>query len=199
MSPGGQRRLVLASGSPRRRELLAAMGWSFEVRPVDLDESPWPGEDAAAYVGRLALAKARAAMSRPENAGALVLGADTVVALGGELLGKPSDGEDAKRMLRQLAGRRHEVLTGVALLDGEREWLEVARTRVEMAPLSDQEIADYVATGEPMDKAGSYAVQGRGGLFVAAIDGSYSNVVGLPVTVVYKMLLAAGGPSPLRA
>ena len=191
------RRLVLASGSPRRRELLAALGWSFEVRPVDLDETAWPGEDAAAYVGRLALEKARAAMRVPANEGALVLGADTVVALDGELLGKPRDEEDARRMLRQLSGRRHEVLTGVALLDGDREWLEIARTKVDFAPLSDQEIADYVRSGEPMDKAGAYAVQGLGGLFVAAIDGSYSNVVGLPVTVVYKMLQAAGGPSPL--
>jgi septum formation protein len=197
-APG--RRLILASGSPRRRELLAAMGWSFLVRPVELDESPFPGEDAAAYVGRLALAKARAAaeLAASEAPGALVLGADTVVALECELFGKPKDPVDARRMLRRLSGRRHQVLTGVALLDGEREWLEVARTTVEIAPLSEQEIELYVATGEPLDKAGAYAVQGRGALFVSALEGNYSNVVGLPLPVVYRLLLAAGGPGPFE-
>jgi septum formation protein len=197
-APG--RRLILASGSPRRRELLAAMGWSFLVRPVELDESPFPGEDAAAYVGRLALAKARAAaeLAASEAPGALVLGADTVVALECELFGKPQDPADARRMLRRLSGRRHQVLTGVALLDGEREWLEVARTTVEIAPLSEQEIELYVATGEPLDKAGAYAVQGRGALFVSALEGNYSNVVGLPLPVVYRLLLAAGGPGPFE-
>jgi septum formation protein len=194
------RRLILASGSPRRRELLAAMGWTFLVRPVELDESPFPGEDAAAYVGRLALAKARAAAEQAaaEAPDALVLGADTVVALEGELFGKPQDPADARRMLRRLSGRRHQVLTGVALLDGEREWLEVARTAVEIAPLSEQEIELYVATGEPLDKAGAYAVQGRGALFVSALEGNYSNVVGLPLPVVYRLLLAAGGPGPFE-
>jgi septum formation protein len=197
-APG--RRLILASGSPRRRELLAAMGWSFLVRPVELDESPFPGEDAAAYVGRLALAKARAAaeLAASEAPGVLVLGADTVVALECELFGKPKDPVDARRMLRRLSGRRHQVLTGVALLDGEREWLEVARTTVEIAPLSEQEIELYVATGEPLDKAGAYAVQGRGALFVSALEGNYSNVVGLPLPVVYRLLLAAGGPGPFE-
>jgi septum formation protein len=197
-APG--RRLILASGSPRRRELLAAMGWSFLVLPVELDESPFPGEDAAAYVGRLALAKARAAaeLAASEAPGALVLGADTVVALECELFGKPKDPVDARRMLRRLSGRRHQVLTGVALLDGEREWLEVARTTVEIAPLSEQEIELYVATGEPLDKAGAYAVQGRGALFVSALEGNYSNVVGLPLPVVYRLLLAAGGPGPFE-
>ncbi len=194
--PSLERRLVLASGSPRRSELLAAMGWQFEVRPVDLDESSLPGEDAIAYVGRLALAKARHAAEMPENEGALVLGADTVVALGNELFGKPRDAGDAARMLRQLSGRRHEVLTGVALVAGGREWLEVATTAVEMAALSEEEIAHYVQSGEPMDKAGAYAVQGRGALFVVAIEGNYSNVVGLPLPVVYRLLQAAGGPSP---
>lgn len=193
------RRLVLASGSPRRREMLEGLGLRFEVRPVDLDESPLPGEDPAAYVGRLALAKARAAAGQAENEGALVLGADTVVVVDGELLGKPSDPADAARMLRQIAGRRHQVFTGVALLDGDREWLEIARTGVEMAALSDQEIARYVASGEPLDKAGAYAVQGRGSLFVKALDGNYSNVVGLPLPVVYQLLQAAGGPDPLLA
>lgn len=192
------RQLILASASPRRRELLEAMGWRFLVRPVELDESPFPGEDAAAYVGRLALEKARAAAARAatESPDALVLGADTVVALECELFGKPKDPADARLMLRRLAGRRHQVLTGVALLDGEREWLEVARTEVQMAPLSEQEIELYVETGEPLDKAGAYAVQGRGALFVSALDGNYSNVVGLPLPVVYRLLLAAGGPSP---
>lgn len=193
------RELVLASGSPRRREMLEGLGLQFAVRPAEIDESPLPGEDAEAYVGRLALAKAREAALRPENAGALVLAADTVVVVDCELLGKPSDGEDAARMLRKLAGRRHDVLTGVALLDGEREWLEVARTQVEFAALSETEIALYVASGEPMDKAGAYAVQGRGALFVTAVDGNYSNVVGLPLPVVYRLLQAAGGPDPLAA
>lgn len=192
-----KRPLVLASGSPRRREMLAAMGFSFEVRPAELDESPLPGEDAAAYVGRLALAKARATAATLPGSGALVLGADTVVTLDGELLGKPQDEADARRMLRLLAGRRHQVLTGVALLDGEREWLEVAKTEVEIAPLSEAEIAGYVASGECRDKAGAYAVQGLGGLFVTRIDGNYSNVVGLPLPLVYRLLRAAGGPDPL--
>lgn len=193
-----ERRLVLASASPRRRELLAAMGWNFVVQPAPIDESPLRGEDATAYVGRLALAKARHAAAGAESAGALVLGADTVVVVDNELLGKPSDEEDARRMLRLLAGRQHEVLTGVALVDGDREWLEIERTKVEMAALRENEIALYVASGEPMDKAGAYAVQGLGALFVTRLEGNYSNVVGLPLPVVYRLLEAAGAPNPLQ-
>jgi nucleoside triphosphate pyrophosphatase len=174
--------LVLASSSPRRRELLAGLGLAFTIRPVDLDETPLPGETPAACVRRLATGKA-AARAAP---GELVLAADTLVVLGDELLGKPRDPEDARRMLGRIAGREHTVLTGVALEevaeDGEvRRTATVESSRVRMAAMSEEEIAWYVATGEPLDKAGSYAVQGLGALFVEEVFGNYTNVVGLPL------------------
>ncbi|MEO1085892.1 MAG: Maf family protein, partial [Acidobacteriota bacterium] len=146
------KRLILASGSPRRRELLAGLGIHPEVRPVDIDESPHPGEDASTYVARLAEEKAR---ERAEP-GELILAADTVVAVDGELLGKPADADDARRMLRRLSGRGHEVLTGVALYDpaADRIEVEVVSTAVYFNPLADREIDWYVNGGEPMDKAG---------------------------------------------
>jgi septum formation protein len=178
--------VVLASASPRRQELLTAAGIPFEVLPVDVDETPLDGELPEEHVRRLALAKAEAALARrPE---AVVLGADTIVVAGGRILGKPRDAEDAARMLRALAGRAHEVLTGVALSSVRGTMFELERTRVWFAPLSDQEIADYVASGEPRDKAGAYAIQGLAARFVVRIDGSYSNVVGLPVALVYRLL-----------
>jgi len=178
--------LVLASASPRRRELLAAAGIAFEVLPVDLDETPLDGELPEAHVRRLALAKAEAARAqRPE---AVVLGADTIVVAAGRILGKPRDAEDAAWMLRTLAGRAHEVLTGVAVAGVRGCTVELERTRVWFAPLSDQEIGDYVGSGEPRDKAGAYAIQGLASKFVLRIDGSYSNVVGLPVALVYRLL-----------
>ena len=198
----GQRSLILASASPRRRELLAGLGLRFEVRSADVDETPLPGEQAEPYVVRLAREKA-GAVARP---GELVLAADTTVVVDGEILGKPLDADDARRMLRQLAGREHEVLTGIALFElGHLDDLDnpengsAGRTaaradlsRVRIAPLTDEEIDWYVATGEPMDKAGAYGIQGLGSLFVEAVDGNYTNVVGLPVPAVYRLFAELG-------
>ena len=155
-----------------------------------MDETPRPGEEPGAYVLRLAREKAQAA-ARP---GELVLAADTTVVIDGEILGKPRDDEDAGRMLRLLAGREHEVLTGVALFEADAGHLaaRVDRSGVRMAPLSEAELAWYVATGEPRDKAGAYAIQGLGSLFVEAVSGNYSNVVGLPVPVVYRLFAELG-------
>ena len=187
-------RLVLASGSPRRRDLLNGLGLDFVVRPVDLDESVHPGEEPVGYVRRLAREKARA---RAE-AGEILLAADTIVVLDGEILGKPSDPEHACRMLGRMAGRRHQVLTGVAVYlpasDGEdeREVVTVERTSVEIAPLSPKRIAEYVATGEPLDKAGSYGIQGLGALLVETIEGNYTNVVGLPLPATARLFRDVG-------
>ncbi len=184
------RDLVLASGSPRRREILERLGFEFTVRPVDIDESPVSGEVPGDYVLRLARAKARAAA----RAGELVLAADTIVAIGGEILGKPRDAGHARVMLERLSGKEHQVHTGVALCDLERalQLAVVESTQVRFAALSAQEIDWYVATGEPLDKAGAYAVQGCGALFVEAVSGSYSSVVGLPVATTYRLLRRAG-------
>ena len=184
---------MLASASPRRRELLASVGLEpTQVRPADIDESPLPGEQAEAYVLRLAQGKARAIA----HAGELVLAADTVVTIDGALLGKPRDSADAAGMLRRLSARGHGVATGVAVFDPVSGQLEsrVEVTRVIFAPLDDAEIDWYVASGEPMDKAGAYAIQGRAALFVERIEGSYSNVVGLPLATTYQLLTAAGYP-----
>jgi septum formation protein len=192
--------VVLASASPRRRDLLAALGLPFAVRPVDLDETPRPGEAPRDYVSRLAVEKA-AADARP---GELVLAADTVVVLEGggggpQLLGKPGSPREAEAMLARLAGREHVVFTGVALLaaaDGgggaPRRAAAVEESRVRLAPLGEAEIAWYVATGEPLDKAGAYAIQGIGALFVEAVEGNYTNVVGLPLPAVYKLFAQLG-------
>ncbi|MFP5286659.1 MAG: Maf family protein [Thermoanaerobaculia bacterium] len=180
--------LVLASGSPRRRELLEGLGVRFTVRPVDLDESPLPGESPRDYVHRLAFEKA-AAQSGP---GELVLAADTTVVVDGEILGKPLDDEDARRMLRRLSGREHSVLTGIALRGPHGEAAEVDETLVRFAPLSEAEIDWYVATGEPRDKAGAYAIQGLGSLFVESVVGSWSNVVDLPVPRTYRLFARLG-------
>jgi septum formation protein len=182
---------VLASGSPRRRSLLAQLGLDFDVRPMDLDESVLPGEAPAAYVRRLAEAKARAAC-RP---GELVLAADTTVVLDGAILGKPLDCGEAHAMLRALAGRRHEVYSGVALARERRGELEcvseVERTEVEME-MDPEELAWYAASGEGLDKAGAYAIQGVGGLFVTASYGSCSNVVGLPLATLRRLFRSFG-------
>ncbi len=181
--------LVLASASPRRRVLLSGLGPRFTVRSSEIDETPRPGEAPGAYVLRLAREKARAA-GRP---GELVLAADTSVVVDGEILGKPRDDTDAERMLRLLSGREHEVLTGVAVLDPMgRLVAAIDRTVVRVAPLSAEEIAWYVATGEPRDKAGAYAIQGLGALFVEAVAGNYSNVVGLPIPTVYRLFEELG-------
>lgn len=184
--------MVLASGSPRRRELLAGLGLRFDIRAADVDETPHPGEPPRDYVLRLAREKADA-VARSGAPGELVLAADTAVVVDGEILGKPLDGEDARRMLRLLAGREHEVLTGVALQEVAGPGAAVVETsKVRMAPLDDREIDWYVATGEPRDKAGAYAIQGLGALFVEAVDGNYSNVVGLPVSTVYWLFVRLG-------
>jgi septum formation protein len=181
-------RLLLASASPRRAEILRAVGWPFDVSPVKLREERADEESAVAYVERLAREKAEAAARLyPAR---LVLGADTTVVVEDEVLEKPRDETDARRMLRRLSGRWHEVLTGVALVRaGQALRLTVAHasTLVRFAELSDAEIDWYVATGEPMDKAGAYAVQGRAALFIEEIRGDYWNVVGLPIQLVYKL------------
>jgi septum formation protein len=184
------RRLILASASPRRRELLAALGLTPRVRPVDVDETPSDGEPAAECVLRLARAKAEAD-ARP---GELVLAADTLVVLDGRILGKPSGAEEARAMLAELAGRDHFVMTGVALRDADarRTAAAVETTRVTIAPLPPHRIAAYVATGEPLDKAGAYAIQGLGALFVERVDGNYSNVVGLPLPLTARLCTELG-------
>jgi len=179
--------LILASASPRRAELLTSAGYVFLVEPADVDESFLPGEAAEAYALRVARAKARAvaARHRPDR---LVLGADTVVVAGTEILGKPVDAADATRMLTRLSGIEHDVLTAVVLAGPAGELTEVVRTRVHFVELSGDDIAWYVGSGEPDGKAGAYAIQGRGARFVDRIDGSWSNVVGLPIATVARMI-----------
>lgn len=182
--------LVLASGSPRRRAILEGLGLAPVVRPADLDETVRPGEDAEGYVVRLAREKAAARC----DPGELVLAADTsVVSPDGEILGKPETPDDARAMLRSLADTEHRVLSGVALARAGQPVLARAETTiVTFAPMSDEEIDWYVATAEPSDKAGAYGIQGLGGLFVSRVEGSYSNVVGLPVRAVYELFAEAG-------
>lgn len=179
--------LVLASASPRRAEILRAVGWPFEAQAADVDETRAPGEEAVAYVERLAREKAGAVAG--SRLFGLVLGADTVVVVEGKILGKPRDAREAREMLKLLRAREHEVLTGVALVRAESKRAVVAhaRTRVRFAAMSDEEIGWYVATGEAEDKAGAYAVQGRASLFIESIEGEYWNVVGLPVRLVYQL------------
>ena len=189
MSAGFQ--LVLASGSPRRRELLSSLGLDFVVRPSDIDETPQDGETADALVQRLAEQKATHEIHRGEA----VLAADTVVVLGDQILGKPDDRESARAMLTALQGRQHVVHTGIALALGPDEAQrssEVVTTKVKLAAMSDAEVDWYVTTGEPDDKAGSYAIQGQGALFVETIEGNYTNVVGLPIPNVYQLFRRAG-------
>jgi septum formation protein len=186
-APQTRETLVLASRSPRRAAILRAVGWPFEVEAADVDETLRAGETAARYVERLAREKAEAVAAR--RLFGLLLGADTTVVVDGEILAKPDDEADARRMLRRLRGRWHEVLTGVALVRAETRQAITAHatTRVRFAPMTDAEIDWYVATGEPMDKAGAYAVQGHAALFIEAIDGDFWNVVGLPVRLVYEL------------
>jgi septum formation protein len=177
-------RLVLASGSPRRRELLADLDLAFTVRPPGTDETPRPAERPPELVARLAREKALAQV----EPGELVLAADTVVVIDGEMLGKPVDAPDARSMLARLAGREHEVFTGVALAEGgengPRLATRVVRTQVRIREMSADEIAAYVDGGEPLDKAGAYAIQGWGAVYVEAVTGNYTNVVGLPIPAV---------------
>ena len=188
---------MLASASPRRRELLGAIGLEFDIRPAEIDESPLPREEPRAHVERVALQKARTVGA----AGEIVLAADTVVVVDGAILGKPRDPSDARRMLQLIQGREHRVLSGVALREvggGEgprsagREATAVEESAVRLRPLDAAEISWYVGTGEPADKAGAYALQGIGGLFVERVEGSSSNVIGLPLHVVYELFLRLG-------
>jgi septum formation protein len=183
--------LVLASASPRRAELLRTAGFSFAIDPADVDETPRPGEAPDVYALRVARDKARTAADRA-GTGSRILAADTVVVVAGAILGKPADHADARRMLSMLSGVVHEVLTAVVLRQDGREASEVAATRVRFVALTPAEIEWYVQSGEPEGKAGAYAIQGLGSRFVEWIEGSWSNVVGLPVAAVYRMLAAAG-------
>ena len=197
-------RLILASASPRRAELLRAAGYEFEIFPVDVDETVREGEPPAAYVRRLAADKSARAQRNdgpPQgrhyvqdgDAAPIILGADTTVVVDGEILGKPRDDRDAAAMLRRLSGRRHEVLTGLSLRRGAIERGCVETTAVHFVALTPDDIAWYVASGEGRDKAGAYAIQGLASRFIPRIEGSYSNVVGLPVAGVYELI--AGFPA----
>ena len=180
------KRLVLASASPRRRELLARLGLAFDVRPAEVDETPQPGESAEALALRLARAKALACTK--ELSGELVLGADTVVARGASILGKPANAAEAGQMLEILSGAEHRVVTGLALVDGEAVAEACAISRVWFRALTPGEIARYAVGGEPLDAAGGYAIQGGAAGFVARVVGSYTNVVGLPLAEVIRLL-----------
>lgn len=179
-------KLTLASGSPRRKELLTAVGWEFEAITAGIDESVRPGEHPATYVQRLAMSKAEAVAAKLNHG--LVLGADTTVVVDDQILGQPIDDEDAKRMLQLLNNRWHEVLTGVAVVRvaGEAR-VDYETTRVRFAEMSETEIDWYISTGEARGKAGAYGIQGAAGLFVEEIQGDYFNIVGLPVRLVYEL------------
>jgi septum formation protein len=181
--------LVLASQSPRRREILTQAGIPFVVRTGTVDEAPLSGESPADCVRRLAEEKASAV---PAVAGETVLGADTTVVVDGEMLGKPLDPADARRMLDRLSGRRHEVITGICLKRGAQRLRDAASTQVWFTPMTGAEIDDYIASGEPMDKAGAYAIQGLASKYIERIDGCYFNVVGLPVALVFRRLRELG-------
>lgn len=184
--------LVLASSSPRRRELLQQIGVEFEVRVNPVDETPLAAEKPADYVRRLAIIKAQASVQADDTRP--VLGADTTVVCNGEILGKPANLGDAKRILGMLSGRAHQVMTAIALVQGEQIQSEVVVTDVVFRSLSDAEIEAYWATGEPSDKAGAYGIQGKGAVFVARIEGSYSAVVGLPLAETAALLTKSGVP-----
>jgi septum formation protein len=211
--------LILASASPRRRELLTQAGFSFEVYPAHISEDPLPNEDPTAYVTRLAREKAQAVFAElsykspgapgpsqlgtgessnltlPSTTSLTVLAADTTVTLDNHILGKPEDPADAARMLRLLSGRTHQVITGVALITATSTQVAAETTAVQFLALSDEEIAAYIATGEPMDKAGAYAIQGRAARWIPRIEGCYFNVVGLPIALVSTLLESLDSPS----
>ncbi len=186
--------IVLASASPRRKELLTRIGLEITVIPADVDESVLPDETPEAHVERLSLAKARAVAARSDIAGRWFIGSDTVVVRDDAILGKPVDNNDAAGMLRSLAGRSHRVVSGYAVVDREKNVHEATAvtTRVTFRELTDAEIAGYIATGEPDDKAGAYGIQGIGACLVSSIDGSYTNVVGLPLCEVVETLEQMG-------
>ena len=186
-------RLVLASASPRRRDLLAAVGVDVAVVPADIDESPKPGEAPEELVQRLATEKAEAVEVAGND---MVIGADTVVVVEDQILGKPVDADDARRMLELLSGREHRVMTGVAVRGGDRVEADVDTTVVAMRPLSPADIAWYITSGEPFGKAGAYAIQGAGSIFVTGITGNHTGVVGLPIPLVDGLLSRFGRPLP---
>ena len=179
-------KLILASGSPRRSEILTAVGWEFEKLVPDVDESEIDGEDPADYVRRLA--KTKALEIAKTKADGFVLGADTTVVIDDQIIGKPVDLNDAESMIAKLSGRWHEVLTGVALVKNGMVKVGLQRTRVKFSELSESEIRFLVENGEPLDKAGAYAVQAQAALFIERIDGDYWNVVGLPISLVYRLM-----------
>ncbi len=192
--------LLLASRSPRRRELLEQAGIAFRVVDVLVDETVRPGEAPAAYVARVAADKARAAVQAlPVDGRAPVLAADTSVVVDGKVLGKPADSQHAAAMLRRLSGRTHEVMTAVALADGARLHSALSTSRVRFRALSDADIDAYVATGEPVDKAGAYAIQGIAACFIEHLDGSYSGVMGLPLFETAQLLAQVGILLPPRS
>jgi septum formation protein len=191
-------KLILASASPRRAEILLNAGFDFEVVPAHADESRRPSEAAADYVRRLAGEKARIAgrqlSDKLAHGSTVIIGADTVVVIDSEILGKPSSAANAREMLRRLSGKTHEVYTGLAALQGNgTAHTAVEKTGVTFEPLSEEEIEDYIASGEPFDKAGAYAIQGRGGKFISRIEGCYFNVMGLPLARLYAILRDLNG------
>jgi len=182
--------IILASQSPRRRELLTLMGLDFTVITSDVEENPPKDASVAEVVSALALQKAEAvAKNHPD---ACVIGADTVVYLEGNILGKPHTPENARKYLSRMQGKQHTVYTGVAVIANGKADVRVDTTDVTFAPMTDEEIEWYVSTGEPLDKAGAYGVQGPGGIFVKHIKGNYFNVIGMPLPLLYRMLLDAG-------
>lgn len=189
-------KLILASASPRRAEILRDAGIAFDVLAVDVDEAPRAGESAEAMCRRLADAKARAAVARlgAAEGPAIVVAADTTVEIAGEILGKPASPDEARRMLSRLSGKTHRVLTALSLirLPDAAARSDLESTAVHFSALSAREIEEYVATGEPLDKAGAYAIQGRAGRFVERVEGCYFNVVGLPVARLYRNLKELG-------
>jgi len=186
--------ILLASNSPRRKQLLALAGWPYRIQPAEVDETPLPGEPAEAYVLRLAESKARAAAGSAEDG--LVLAADTTVVDAGSILGKPNDADQARAMLRQLRGRSHQVLTALAVLQSrtDRLLIDVCVTDVPMRAYTEAEIEAYVASGDPLDKAGAYAIQHAGFHPVESLAGCYANVVGLPLCHLVRMLRRLGLP-----
>lgn len=189
--------LILASASPRRRDLLAQLGVECICKPADIDETPSADESPDAYVHRMALQKASAVRRRHPGLGQWVLAADTTVVVDGAVLGKPRDREDALRMLALLSGRAHAVMTAVCLIGACEESTVLVKTRVQFIPLTRHECEAYLDSGEAWDKAGAYGIQGLAGAFVAAIDGSYSNVVGLPLSETWRLLRDQGVPTAL--
>lgn len=181
-------RLTLASGSPRRQEILTNLGLNFTVLPANIDESPQPAEEPQSYALRMAVQKAMAAANKVESG--LIIGADTIVVVNGQIMGKPCDAAEAAQQLRALSGREHIVFSGLGIVDKStgRTVSTLEQTIVYFKEMSDAEIQAYIGTGEPLDKAGSYGIQGKGAVFIRRIEGDYFNVVGLPVAKLYSLL-----------